>query len=81
MRRAFQFLRTHANRILWGAWVGFFIVYEAIALVTKKDDDTLSENTRRLFRTRTSKAGRAIFTVAVAGGAVWFLLHILTESM
>ncbi|AWI33269.1 hypothetical protein DDW44_30805 [Streptomyces tirandamycinicus] len=67
--------------ILWTAWVAFFVVYETIALLNRKDGDTLSENTRGLFRIRRSKAGRAIFTVAVAGGAVWFLLHILTESM
>ncbi|MET9528242.1 hypothetical protein [Streptomyces coeruleorubidus] len=81
MRRAVTFFRKHTSRILWGGWALFFIVYETIALVSKRDDDTLSENTRRLFRVRTSKAGRAVFTVAVAGGAVWFLLHILTETM
>ncbi|RSS97272.1 hypothetical protein EF903_01585 [Streptomyces sp. WAC05292] len=67
--------------MLWGAWVGFFLLYEAVTLLNQRDDDTLSENTRKLFRTRTSKAGRAVFTVALAGGTVWFLLHILTETM
>ncbi|MGW0562933.1 hypothetical protein ACWDZ4_20495 [Streptomyces sp. NPDC003016] len=63
------------------AWAAFFVIYETIALVNEKDDDTLSENTRRLFHTRTSKAGRALFTAALGGGTIWFLLHILTETM
>ncbi|WP_330335730.1 hypothetical protein OHS33_38785 (plasmid) [Streptomyces sp. NBC_00536] len=69
------------NALLWTAWAAFFVVYETITLLNRRDDDTLSENTRRLFRIRTSKAGRAIFTIALAGGSVWFLLHILTETM
>lgn len=81
MKTAVQFLRRHTSRILWGTWVAFFVIYETITLVNKQDDDTLSETTRRAFRTRTSKAGRALFTVTIAGGAVWFLFHILTETM
>ncbi|KIF04172.1 hypothetical protein PL81_20175 [Streptomyces sp. RSD-27] len=69
------------SAVLWTAWAAFFVVYETITLFNRRGDDTLSENTRRLFRIRTSKAGRAVFTVAVAGGSVWFLLHILTETM
>ncbi|MFD0352894.1 hypothetical protein ACFVHW_03980 [Streptomyces sp. NPDC127110] len=81
MKGVIQFLRAHTSTVLWTAWAVFFIVYETITLANERDDDTLSENTRRLFRTRTSKAGRALFTVAVAGGGAWFLLHILTERM
>ncbi|MDF2712890.1 MAG: hypothetical protein K0R62_8542, partial [Nonomuraea muscovyensis] len=43
--------------------------------------DTLSENVRTLFRIRTSKLGRAAFTVGWSGFSVWFLVHILTETM
>lgn len=81
MRGVARFLRSHMNALLWTAWAAFFVVYETITLLNRRDDDTLSENTRRLFRIRTSKAGRAIFTIALAGGSVWFLLHILTETM
>lgn len=81
MRRTLAFIRRNTSALLWGAWAVFFLVYEAIALFNKKDDDTLSENTRKLFRTRSSKAGRALFTVILGGGAAWFLLHILTETM
>nr|WP_237500963.1 hypothetical protein [Streptomyces sp. SID8381] len=58
-----------------------FVLFETSALINRKKGDTLSENTRRLFRTRTSKSGRAIFTVGWLGFAGWFLLHILTETM
>ncbi|MGA5411580.1 hypothetical protein ACPCSC_30535 [Streptomyces lavendulocolor] len=81
MKRIVGFVRRNSSAFLWGAWALFFAVYEAIALANKKDDDTLSENTRKLFRIRSSKAGRAIFTVILGGGAAWFLLHILTETM
>ncbi|MGA5127717.1 hypothetical protein ACPCAG_31000 [Streptomyces pseudogriseolus] len=81
MRRITKFMRRNTSALLWGAWAVFFAVYETIALVNRKDDDTLSENTRKLFRIRSSKAGRAVFTVVLGGGAVWFLFHILTETM
>jgi hypothetical protein len=81
LKRIVGFVRRNSSAFLWSAWALFFAVYEAIALFNKKDDDTLSENTRKLFRVRSSKAGRAIFTVVLGGGAAWFLLHILTETM
>ena len=81
MNRIIAFVRRNASALLWSAWALFFAIYETVALVSKKDDDTLSENTRKLFRVRSSKAGRAIFTVILGGGAAWFLMHILTETM
>ncbi|MEU2968936.1 hypothetical protein ABZ687_28665 [Streptomyces ardesiacus] len=81
MRRIAAFCRRNTSALLWGAWALFFAIYETRALTNRKDDDTLSENTRKLFRIRTSKAGRAVFTVLLGGGAAWFLLHILTETM
>ncbi|MFG3263429.1 hypothetical protein [Streptomyces bobili] len=65
---------------IWIAWTAVFAVAEGIALANKRDGDTLSENTRRLFRTRTS-TGRAVFAVGWFGFSGWFALHILTESM
>ncbi|MCX4976452.1 MULTISPECIES: hypothetical protein [unclassified Streptomyces] len=65
----------------WIAWTVFFAVAEGIALANKRDGDTLSENFRRLFRTRTSKVGRAIFAVVWLGFSGWFAIHILTETM
>ncbi|MFJ8301248.1 hypothetical protein ACIQ9R_35855 [Streptomyces sp. NPDC094447] len=66
---------------IWIAWTCAFAVFEMIALANRRDDDTLSENVRRLFRTRTSKAGRAAFAVTWFGFSGWFALHILTETM
>lgn len=81
MRRTARWISRNASRIIWGVWVAVFVLYETWTLANGKDGDTLSETTRRLFRTRTSKAGRALFTVAAVGGAAWFVLHILTETM
>ncbi|MFG2512685.1 hypothetical protein [Streptomyces sp. NPDC048584] len=66
---------------IWIAWTAAFAVAEGIALANRRDEDTLSENVRRLFRTRTSRAGRAAFAVGWFGFSGWFALHILTESM
>lgn len=66
---------------LWILWTLTFAVAEGIALANRKDNDTLSENVRLLFRTRTSKAGRALFAVGWCGFSGWFLIHILTETM
>ncbi|MFD7763578.1 hypothetical protein [Streptomyces microflavus] len=67
--------------LIWTLWIVFFAVYEGTTLANKKKGDTLSENFRKLFRTKHSKAGRAVFTVGWVGFAAWFLLHILTETM
>ncbi|MET7573397.1 hypothetical protein ABZT04_33605 [Streptomyces sp. NPDC005492] len=66
---------------IWIAWTAAFALAEGIALANKRDEDTLSENVRRLFRTRTSRVGRAIFTATWFGFSGWFALHILTETM
>ncbi|MDH6629440.1 hypothetical protein M2271_007276 [Streptomyces sp. LBL] len=66
---------------IWIAWTAVFAVAEGIALANKRDGDTLSENFRRLFRTRTSKVGRAVFAVGWFGFAGWLAIHILTETM
>lgn len=66
---------------IWITWSCLFAVCETIALVNRREGDTLSENFRRLFRTRTSKVGRALFAVGWSGFSAWFLIHILTETM
>jgi hypothetical protein len=67
--------------LVWSAWTSGFALYETWALINRKDDDTLSENVRRLFHVRTSKLGRAAFTIGWTGFSGWFLLHILNETM
>ncbi|MYW67155.1 hypothetical protein GTY65_24250 [Streptomyces sp. SID8379] len=66
---------------IWIVWSCLFGAFETIALVNRREGDTLSENFRRLFHTRTSKAGRAVFAVGWSGFSAWFLIHILTETM
>ncbi|MFM9697882.1 hypothetical protein [Streptomyces europaeiscabiei] len=66
---------------VWIAWSAVFAVAEGIALANKRDGDTLSENFRRLFRTRTSKVGRAVFAFGWFGFSGWFAIHILSETM
>ncbi|MER5831231.1 hypothetical protein ABT116_10425 [Streptomyces sp. NPDC002130] len=67
--------------IVWALWTSLFALFETWELINRKEGNTLSENTRRLFRIRPSKAGRAAFTVGWLGFSEWFLLHILTETM
>ncbi|WNZ14964.1 hypothetical protein [Streptomyces sp. 11x1] len=67
--------------IVWILWTCLFALFETWALINRRKGDTLSENTRKLFRIRTSKTGRAAFTVGWLGFSGWFLLHILTETM
>lgn len=62
--------------LVWGAILGTGFAYEAYALLSKRDGDTLSERTREWFRTRT-KPGRLVFSLAWCGFSIWFLLHIL----
>ncbi|MFE1270650.1 hypothetical protein [Streptomyces sp. NPDC058758] len=66
---------------IWIVWTCAFALFETIALANRRDNDTLSENIRRLFRTRASKAGRAVFAATWFGFSGWFALHILTETM
>jgi hypothetical protein len=66
--------------LLWGIVLTAGAAYETFALVNRRDGDTLSARTRAWFRVDT-KPGRAIFTVAWGGFALWFLQHILTQSM
>ncbi|MFD7505395.1 hypothetical protein [Streptomyces sp. NPDC059850] len=66
---------------IWSAWTAIFAVAEGIALANKREGDTLSENFRSLFCTRTSKVGRAVFAVGWFGFSGWFAIHILTETM
>lgn len=61
-------------------WAGLIIlggVFEAYALANGRDDDTLSEKTRKVFRARTSRVGRAVFLVAWLGFSAWFTGHIM----
>ncbi|MFD7832419.1 hypothetical protein [Streptomyces sp. MJM8645] len=66
--------------LVWGLLLGTGAAAEVYGLWSREAGDTLSERTRAWFRVRT-KPGRAVFTVVWCGFSVWFLLHILTETM
>ncbi|MEV6181364.1 hypothetical protein [Streptomyces sp. NPDC052015] len=61
---------------VWGGLLVAGAGFEAYALRTARQGDTLSETTRRVFRTR-HPVGAAVFAVAWLGGSAWFLAHIL----
>jgi hypothetical protein len=64
-------------------WYGILAAggaYEAHALRHRLNDDTLSAFTRRSFRTRTHRVGRAAFAVSWVGFSAWYLRHILREE-
>jgi hypothetical protein len=66
--------------LVWGSLLSAGALYELYALRNRAVGDTLSERTRAWFRVHT-KPGRAVFTVTWCGFAVWFLLHILSQTM
>lgn len=63
--------------VVWGCVVGAGAAYETYTLRRELDDSTLSETTRRVFRTRT-RAGKIVFVTSWAGFSVWWVHHILT---
>lgn len=62
---------------VWGGLIAAGATYEAYALFSKRDGDTLSETTRRTFRTKTHRAGRWIFALAWSAFSAWYLGHVL----
>lgn len=68
----------------WGGLILAGLAFEAVALKRKVQGDTLSEFTRKLFRTgdapvKGSKWGRRAFFVGWVGFAAWYTWHILWQ--
>lgn len=71
----------------WGGLLTAGLAFEAWALAHDKRGDTLSEFTRKVFRTgypdrpgiRRSKWGRRTFAVVWVGFAAWYTYHILWQ--
>lgn len=61
---------------VWGGLLLAGAGFEAYALRNAWAGDTLSETTRRVFRTRTP-VGAAVFGVAWLGFSAWYLAHVL----
>jgi hypothetical protein len=60
-------------------WAGILLAgaaFEGYTLANGHDGDTLSETTRRAFRTRT-KTGALVFGATWMSFSTWFLGHIL----
>lgn len=62
--------------LVWGALLLGGLGFEAWALRSKREGDTLSEATRRLFRVRT-RAGKIVFAITWIAFATWYLIHII----
>jgi hypothetical protein len=62
--------------LVWGALILGFVIFESIALVSRKSGDTLSERTQAWFHTHT-RAGRITFGVAWLTFSGWYFWHIL----
>ncbi len=69
----------------WGSLLLAGLAFEGWALAHSKRGDTLSEFTRKWFRTGDagvttgSKVGRTIFAVVWVGFAGWYTWHILWQ--
>lgn len=67
----------------WAAWLALvavsFVILEGLALIKRKDGDTLSENTRTWLGTdkRWKTWGALGFVVALVTFVVWFIPHIV----
>jgi len=59
--------------ILWVAWFGIFVVLEGIALHSKAEGDTLSENTRWIFVRKYVRWPSLGVWIGFSG---WFAHHI-----
>lgn len=61
---------------VWGGLLAAGGVYEAVALINRREGDTLSETTRKAFRVRTT-GGKIAFGALWISFSSWFLGHIL----
>jgi len=68
-----------ASDIVWAALILAGAAFETYALRNAREGDTASEATRKLFRVRTSRAGRWVFGTVWAAWSVWFFLHVLWD--
>lgn len=66
-------------KFVWGTLLAAGLAYEAGALLSAAEGDTLSEVTRSVFQTHTTP-GAAVFGAAWVGFAGWYLVHIIRGS-
>ena len=71
-------MATRSDHLFWAALAAVGTAYELSAIRGERFHQTLSDATRDLFRTDTP-TGRAAFTFAWGGLALWFHHHIVRE--
>lgn len=64
--------------LVWGGVAALVLFLEVVGIVGKQKDDTISEMTRKYFRTET-KMGAIAFVIAWVSFAVWYLYHIVFD--
>lgn len=64
--------------LVWGSVAALVIFLEIVGIVGKNKDDTISEMTRKYFRTDT-KLGAFAFAAAWIGFAIWYFYHIIFD--
>lgn len=64
--------------LVWGAVAALVIFLEFAGIVGKRKGDTISELTRKYFKTDTP-AGATLFGVTWLGFAAWYFWHILWQ--
>lgn len=69
---------SRADHLFWAGLATAGVLYEVSAIRGERWHQTLSDATRDLFHADT-KAGRAVFTFAWGGLALWFHHHIIRE--
>jgi hypothetical protein len=65
--------------LFWGGLLLAGTAYEAAAIRQRHFNRTLSDVTRDVFHTRTSKWGPIVFIATWGSFATWFAHHILTK--
>jgi len=71
-------LRITGWTLAWTAWILFFLVVEAAALIRKAPGDTFSEHWWSLFRVRerVPLPARIVLLVVQVGFGIWLIGHL-----
>ena len=67
------------GELVWATWAATFVVFEVNGIVNETPGDTLSEQTRRAFNTKT-RMGKIGFVTSIVALVGWFIPHILEHD-
>ena len=65
--------------IVWGAWLGYLVTAESIALRGEHPDAPLCAHLRPVLGARRGNAHTAIGLAAYAAGVTWFAGHLFRD--